>query len=518
MIGNEYVLSSNLGYEPDPKENVKDSLFEQYERVIMESLITSFGLDFILRDQHGGDVDTIHNVRQIGIDQNMTYKSKINEAAYVSKEKYDSHSYHSHPDFYKTKKEIAIQKANGTLRDEYSGKKIGKNEIVHIDHVISAKEISEDRGRVLSGLKGEDLANARENLKATTAHTNLSKNSKTMHQYVNDNKDNLSKKEQQTMLEIDRKSRNDYNQKIAKHYYTSTNFGKAITKSSFDMGIKMGIREAAGLVFAEIWFAIKDEFKKHNGRFDMETFFTSLKNSVINGIENAKRKYRELLARFKDGLFAGAMSSITTTLINIFFTTSKNIGKIIRKSWASLVQAAKIIFVNPDNLPFGDKMRAVAKILATGASVIIGTIVSEAISKTPLGTIPVVGTIASTFCGTLVSGILSCSFLYFMDHSKIIQKIVNFLNGHSFGIESVREMLHKIDEIVAIALNINIEQFEQEIREFKLLSQKLYQAKNATELNTILKQVYNEMHIELPWGNQNFNSFMMDRNSTLKFC
>ena len=51
------------GPEIDPNDNVFQSIWHQYERVIVESLITSFGLDFLVKDQAGGDVDTIHNVR-----------------------------------------------------------------------------------------------------------------------------------------------------------------------------------------------------------------------------------------------------------------------------------------------------------------------------------------------------------------------------------------------------------------------------------------------------------------------
>ncbi len=60
-------------------------LFKQYEKVIMESLITSFGLDFLIKDQYGGDVDTIYNVRQIGKDSQMNYKNKNNEINYESR-------------------------------------------------------------------------------------------------------------------------------------------------------------------------------------------------------------------------------------------------------------------------------------------------------------------------------------------------------------------------------------------------------------------------------------------------
>ena len=75
---------SNVGTEffPNKEENVMTSIFKEYEKVIVESLITSFGLDFLLNDRHGGDVDTILNVRKIGKDSQMTYKNKINEEKY----------------------------------------------------------------------------------------------------------------------------------------------------------------------------------------------------------------------------------------------------------------------------------------------------------------------------------------------------------------------------------------------------------------------------------------------------
>ena len=37
---------------------------DELEKTVINSLVTSFGLDFLLfKDQKGGEVDTIHNVR-----------------------------------------------------------------------------------------------------------------------------------------------------------------------------------------------------------------------------------------------------------------------------------------------------------------------------------------------------------------------------------------------------------------------------------------------------------------------
>ena len=81
----DYLVSVSKNYYPSKEENVVKSIFSQYESVIIYSLITSFGLDFLIKDQHGGDVDTIHNVRQIGKDLEMTYKNKQNEESYETR-------------------------------------------------------------------------------------------------------------------------------------------------------------------------------------------------------------------------------------------------------------------------------------------------------------------------------------------------------------------------------------------------------------------------------------------------
>ena len=64
MATSSQLVLFDQDYNPSPNEPIMQSIFQQYERVLVESLITSFGLDFIVKDQHGGDVDTIFNVRK----------------------------------------------------------------------------------------------------------------------------------------------------------------------------------------------------------------------------------------------------------------------------------------------------------------------------------------------------------------------------------------------------------------------------------------------------------------------
>ena len=66
----------------EPDENVFHAVWNEYERVILQSLVTSFGLDGLIHDQRGGDVDTIYNVRHEKDENGAVFKNVSNQAAY----------------------------------------------------------------------------------------------------------------------------------------------------------------------------------------------------------------------------------------------------------------------------------------------------------------------------------------------------------------------------------------------------------------------------------------------------
>lgn len=96
MDGAAFVGELKNGPGMKPEDNVFRSIWAEYERVILQSLVTSFGLDFLVHDQHGGDVDTIHNVREIGSDSKMEYKNAANAAAYDARGEYDTAGFTGH--------------------------------------------------------------------------------------------------------------------------------------------------------------------------------------------------------------------------------------------------------------------------------------------------------------------------------------------------------------------------------------------------------------------------------------
>lgn len=547
-----FIQSTNNISLAEPGGSVYVDIFQQYERVVVESLITSFGLDFLLNDKHGGDVDTIHNVRKIGQDELMSYKNSSNEKAYNDRGKYDPHAYHAGGKFQKTKHE-ARQKwleAFDDLDDEYEKGKIGfyghTNSIppdrkAELDHIIECKSIHDDRGRVLSGLDGASLADSTENFAWTNKSLNASmgswaKNKNEQYRkehgcdapmelvdikaYVDEHPD-LDPETKSNLLKHYNRAKKAYEKKIQQAYYTSPAFFRDTTKAAAKTGALMGLRQVLGLVFSEIWFSVRNEIK--NGKENGEKLFKSIGHGVEKGLANAKEKYKELFDQFIKGAIAGVLSSITTTLCNIFFTTAKSLVRIIRQSWASLVEATKILLFNPDRLAFGERIRATTKIIATGASVVAGTMVSELLSKTAIGTIPVVGTVVQTFCGTLITGIMSCSLLFLLDNNRAINRIVTFLNNVP-SVDNIvlyyREQARLLEQYSAELFDINLKSFEAEIQSIHTALKSLEGCKTEKELNSALVCIYKDLEISLPWGDstsQNEDDFWCDKNSSWEF-
>lgn len=542
-----FVAEVNSDFAPDidKNESVFKDVWEQYENVIVQSLITSFGLDFI-QDQYGGDVDTIHNVRQIGKDPKMHYKNAQNATDYAKRGAYDSRKYHQDPRYIAINRKMSESKKNGTLTDAYTGKKVARNAKMDLDHVISAKEIHDDPGRILAGTKGTDLANTKDNLKPTDRSINRSMQAKDKEEYLQtwaekgpqrqarinelQAKSSLSDKERKELNKLEKQeeinpakvqaeeqhARKAYDRQVAFDYYTSSKFLTATVKGAGSLGAKMGLRQAAGLVLYEVWATAKAELQSLAPGKSLKDMLEAVANGIKKGFANAKEKYREILAKFGEGFLAGALSSLTTTICNIFFTTAKNVVKSIRQIYASVVQAGKVLLFNPDNLELGERIKTTTVILATGASVLVGSAVGELIATTPIAATPI-GSTVITFCSSLVSGLLSCTLLIFLDRSDFINKLIDkFYLGLQGVVADYKAAADAFEELAAELSQIDIASFRAETARYQQLALKIEDAKSEAELNTILLAAYKTFDIKIPWKGD-FDSFMGDRSNHLVF-
>ena len=183
------------------------------------------------------------------------------------------------------------------------------------------------------------------------------------------------------------------------------------------------------------------------------------------------------------------------------------------------MEAFKILFLNPDALSWGERLRAAAKVIAVAVSVIAGGLVQEWVSKFT-ASLPL-GDVISVFVGSLVSGILSVSFVYFLDHSEIIKKLTAFLdslftNEFRHTVEFFKEVNMKLDRYLAELAQIDYAAFAREIVSFREINARFFAVKDERELNSVLHAIVRERGISLPYEDlAGLDRFMMDRNAVL---
>lgn len=531
-----YLVELNKGLSPDPSKNVFSDIWSEYERVILHSLDTSFGLDFLVHDQRGGDVDTVHSVQETGTFKNHAYTQKYEERGEYSP--YDYHSDNS----YTTVTSEARHHFNETgtpIEDVYvPGNLLVFNKAkgpwqswrrASLDHIISAHEVHDDPVRMLSDLDGISFANDPENLRYTSSSLNSKMSDMPIDEFIkwcdeNPDKVNwngeqgapLPDEVKQRLREEDTRAREHYEDRIAKSYYTSPQFYIDAAAAAGKRGLEMGARQALGFVFLEIYYSCKDELEAVPPGSDFKECFEAIIRGIPKGIDNARFRYKDLMSQFAQGFWAGAMASLTTTLCNIIFTTEKNMVRYIRQGYASVVQAGNVLLINPDDLLLGDQLKMTTVILGSGASVIAGTYVGDIISKTPIAAVPEVGPVVTRFVSVLVSGLLSCTMLILLDRSKLVNILVGRMNQYATVEHSIKETSKAFESMAAEIEGYDIDTFSTQCLQFRLIAAKICRATTEEELSSLLVDTLTSSGVPLPWDGD-FDIFMSDPSSRLVF-
>lgn len=516
--------------------------FQELEKTVVNSLLTTFSLDFLLfQDKKGGDVDTIHNVRQ------KIYATDAEQKNYTQRGDYSkaSSEYHSHENYIETGRRDKKSQQAGQLHDAYRSKTMATHEQRNLDHIISAKEIHDDPGRVLAGLDGVNLANKDSNLQTTLETINKSKKEKPISNYL-DRLPNLIfeheekiKKERERLNSLpletpeqknkaqaleaeirkgqkkiealksidskamqakDQKARAIYESEIHSKYYSSSKFMLQTGNAAVSSGLKMGTRQMLGLIMAEIWFELRTEvpriIQNLQKNFTIKIFITHIKDTLQSIWQRIQARFQDFLTSFKEGFFGGVMSSVTTTIFNIFATTQKLTIKIIREIWGQLVKAFKLLFLNPDQLGFVDLCQAVAGVLSTAAGVAIGSIAHAYLL--PICNFPF-GPDLANFASALVTGLVTLGLTYSLLHSNLAQKAWGYVEEIMPHAGTVRKYQIINAELDRYLLELSRLEFNLDSEELAAFSRELASCNDEIQRGHLLKDQIVKRNIELPY-------------------
>lgn len=520
---------------------------DELERTVVTSLVTSFGLDFLLfKDQTGGNVNTIHNVRQ-GVWATESERQKFEQRG-----EYKSKDYHTHPNYKATGDRDKASQQGGNLNDPYRSTTMGAHEQRNLDHVISAKEVHDDPGRVLAELSGVELANQASNLQTTQETVNKSKKQSSISDYLarlpnliaeheatleksrarlatlprdtpeerhkariledkilkTENKvEQLKAIDPAAMCERDAEARAPYERQVNHSYYTGKKFLWQTAGAAGTAGIAMGTRQVLGLVLAEVWFELRQQLPilynrlRHN--FSLEAFIDGIVRSLKGIWRRVQARFRAFLTGFGEGVFAGVLSSLSTTVLNIFATTQKMAIKIIREMWGHLCRAIRLMVFNPDQLGTVDLCKGVTELLSTGAAAVVGTMAYAQLL--PVCSFPFGGELA-TCASTVLTGLLTLGLNYVLLHGPMAHRLwasVEKLVPRDMTLESVQAINVELDRYLLEfgRLEVNIE-----VQELEAFSLELAACEDEFECSAVLQRAVEARGIELPFEMGNAES------------
>jgi hypothetical protein len=487
---------------PKTEGPVFQNLLDEYQKIVLRSLVTTFGLDFLIRDQFGGDVDTVHNVRS----KDVGYKNPQNEDNFFNREKYDSKTYHRDPRYKEMVSKVRVKQE--FVVDAYvPGNKIfysrasffeeNPEKRASLDHIVSANEINEDPGRILSGLDGIDLANSPDNLHFTNVKLNSSKSNLSVDEFIKKNSDQLSNETKTIIKELDNESRKNINKKISDSYYSSDKFYIDTFRASHSLGVKMSIREAMGFILVEIFFSCKERIEAVPNGASLKDYLSALNKGIDDGFHSIKNNYDVLFKTLGEGYVSGVVASLSATLINAYITTHKVFIKNIRTASVTLVRASNVLLFNPDGFYLGDRFKTTSIIITTGISTILGVTMGEYLKKSPIASIPEVGNITIDFIQVLISGLLSYTFIYMMDRSKFINNLVNHFNKYAPVGYDIDYYCKQFEVMTAQLSDFDIETFVKECDAFDQVINQFSSTDNESSFESILDEKMNELEIEL---------------------
>lgn len=468
------IMKDSQGSDGGTFENNSslNELLNQYRSVVLNSLLTAFGLDQLLfRDKDGGNVQTIHNAEQ-HVYANETFHQRGEKA-------YDRDDYA--PQSYMNARRKSDFQANEHIYDCYTGRELPKDGRAHLEHIVSAKEnydrtdlrilfSKEEMSKVINGENntayinsGMNESKSKKPLKEWEAQTSRKDKTKTNGEYYDVNSEKAHVADERARKSIDQ----DVARKKLAHYSSS------MAKDGLKQGGQMAIRQALGVIFTEVAATVMDEvpniIKQLRSNFSVENFFKKIGELVSNAFERVKAKMGDVLEAIKTGFTSGVFTSIITTVINMLATTAKNIVRLIRQAMVSITEAVRIFFFDKEKRTTGERVIAASKVLMAGASIVLGVLVEQSLSSfletTGIAAIPVIGgalvEIIPIFIGTLLTGLLSVTFLYYMDHAESIQKLIAFIDRISEdcfdrSVKTINEANRLLDEFIAELCSIDL--------------------------------------------------------------
>lgn len=136
--------------------------------------------------------------------------------------------------------------------------------------------------------------------------------------------------------------------------------------------------------------------------------------------DHIKNKANQILKILVPNGIGSIVTEIMTAIFDYFGSTLKNIYKVMRQMWRSILQALKIIFCRDSKISFSERVFEAAKILSAGAVAVLGFSLNELILQalTGIGCPAGIADFIADVLSGLFAGVMSSVVLLLFDKFK----------------------------------------------------------------------------------------------------
>lgn len=413
----------------------QEAFVHSLRRTVLDAVTRPFGLGGVLAlaDRRGGHVLTRHNAERARLEgwgHETADPDRV--AAYDARRRgidYDRKDYEQgFPERRKTR-----FKDDTPLVDAYTGKDLQRDGSTHLDHVVSAKELHtrEDAAFHLSKEQTRDLAVDDENLAFTDSSLNQSKGEHDLDVW----KTRLDKKTGGTKgerfgLDDERagarnaQARDHVKQKVRRQAVVNT--GKDMAKAAAGQAAGMAIQEALGLLLLEFADGCFDALAalwadRHTERSFGE-WLGELGRAVQGVAARVAAKKGQALDALGEGAASGLLSSLATSIANLFLSTGKRLVRILREGIHSILKAIRLLVSRPEGMTRDQAFHAATKLFAGALAVAVGIGIEELVEKA-LASVPFLAPFANLLSNVtvgLATGLATAALVREIDRLDLI--------------------------------------------------------------------------------------------------
>lgn len=367
----------------DKKEQLNEELTESFDFDELEEKLQSqleeelSDLEFLKEEKEKiGNPDALGKVildevwkqfgNQIGLDMtnetlNQKYYREHQGETYEDVGKQVMHD----PKYKEANKVMKERHQSGNLKDEYTGKNINQNDNANLDHVVARKELYENVRRKQAGINTEDLANKDENLKPTNESLNKSKGAKSVDECISSKEQrekDLREQNERANKKIDESNMSDVEKQKAKEKNNKRLQDKLVADDEL---MKKADKEARKAINKDIAKGVAKETAKKAGKDALKTMAVSalfsLLKEVMNGfvrflnsqaksfqsfLDEMKKAIKSFFEKITNVLQTGASSVVGTIVTEIFgpiVSTFKKLASLIKQGVSSVMKAVRYL-------------------------------------------------------------------------------------------------------------------------------------------------------------------------------